>query len=123
MQVNQTSAEGLKREFTIVVPASDIEEKMSGRLTELGQQVTIPGFRPGKVPMPLLRKRFGEAVRGEVLEKTIQDATVKAITDNNIRPALEPKIEIVKADAGLSGHLVFQSRRLSRFVLGQRHRV
>lgn len=100
MQITLTNSEGLTRELRVVVPAADIETKLVGRLTEIGQTVTIPGFRPGKVPMLLLRKRFGEAIRGEVLEKTIQDATTSAITEHNFRPALQPKIELVTFEQG-----------------------
>ena len=73
MQVNETSAEGLKREFTVVVPSTDIESSVAVRLTEVGNSVSIPGFRPGKVPITLLKKRYGDAVKGEVLEKIILD--------------------------------------------------
>ena len=69
MQVTETSAVGLKREFTITVPANELEDRISRRLGEIGRSVRIPGFRPGKVPLPLLRKRYGPAVRHEVLEK------------------------------------------------------
>ena len=70
MQVTETSAEGLHREFTVKVPADDIENKLVSRLGEIGTTATIPGFRPGKVPAAILRKRYGEALRGEVLDKT-----------------------------------------------------
>ena len=100
MQFTQTSADGLKREYLISVPAADIEAKMNGRLNELSQSVTIPGFRPGKVPMGLLKKRFGDAVRGEILEATIQDTTQDAFTDEGIRPALQPKVDVVKFEDG-----------------------
>jgi trigger factor len=100
MQITLTNSEGLTRELRVVVPAADIETKLTGRLTEIAQTVQIPGFRPGKVPMPLLRKRFGDAVRGEVLERTIQDATSNAITEHKFRPALQPKIELVTFEQG-----------------------
>jgi trigger factor len=100
MQVTETSAEGLLREFKVIVPAGDIEERLVDRLTEIGQTVTIPGFRPGKIPMPLLRQRYGEAVRGEILEKTIQDSSQQALTEKGLRPALEPKVEIVEFTEG-----------------------
>lgn len=100
MQVTETSVEGLRREYTVVVPAAEIEDRVTGRLTELGNSVRVPGFRPGKVPIPLLRKRYGEAVRGEVLAETIQNGTEQAITDQGLRPALEPKIEIVTNEDG-----------------------
>ncbi len=55
MNVTETSAEGLKREYKITVPASEVEDKIARRLGEIGQAVRVPGFRPGKVPMALLR--------------------------------------------------------------------
>lgn len=101
MQVNETSAEGLKREYSVVVPANDIESTMVDRLTEIGNSVTIPGFRPGKVPIALLKKRYGDAVKGEVLQQTIQDSWQKALTDKGLRPAAEPKVEIVTFEDGV----------------------
>ena len=74
MQVTETSIEGLKRQFTFVIPANDVEAELIKRLDEIGKTVSIPGFRIGKVPFSLLKKRYGEAVRGEVLEKTIQES-------------------------------------------------
>ena len=65
MSVTETSAEALKREFKITVPASEVEDQVTRRLGEIGQSVCIPGFRPGKVPMTMLRQRYGPAVRGE----------------------------------------------------------
>ncbi len=100
MQITETNADGLKREYNIVVPAGDIEDKLVGRLTEIGQSINVPGFRPGKVPIAILKKRYGDSVRGEILEKTIQDATESALTDNELRPALQPKIEIVTFEDG-----------------------
>jgi trigger factor len=100
MQVTETSADGLKREFTITVPASDLEDEITRRLDELGRQVRLPGFRPGKVPMQILRKRFGLSVRGEVLQSTLQARSAEAISERNLRPALPPKVDIVSADEG-----------------------
>ena len=67
MQITETTAEGLKREFKVVIPAADIEQRVTSRLTEIGRSVRLPGFRPGKVPMTVLRSRYGSAVMGEVL--------------------------------------------------------
>src|SRR5260370_10617819 len=100
MNVTETSAEGLKREFKITVPATEVEERVSRRLGEIGQSVRIPGFRPGKVPMQLLRKRYGPAVRGEVLESTVQGSSAEAMREHNLRPALPPQVEIVSAAEG-----------------------
>jgi trigger factor len=100
MQVTETSAEGLKREFTITVPAGDLEAEITRRLGELGRQIRLPGFRPGKVPMQILRSRFGPSVRGEVLQNTLQTSSTEAITERNLRPALPPKVDIVSAAEG-----------------------
>ncbi len=100
MQVTETSAEGLKREFTVVVPVDDVEAKLVTRLGEIGATVSIPGFRPGKVPTALLRKRYGEAVRGEVLEQTINESWQQALTEEGLKPASEPKVEIVTFEEG-----------------------
>lgn len=100
MQVTETSAEGLKREFTITVPAGDLEAEITRRLGELGRQIRLPGFRPGKVPMQILRNRFGPSVRGEVLQNTLQTSSTEAISERNLRPALPPKVDIVSAGEG-----------------------
>ncbi|MHA1601340.1 MAG: trigger factor [Alphaproteobacteria bacterium] len=100
MQVTETSAEGLKREFKILISAKDIDEKMAGRLQELGQQVKVPGFRPGKVPLPVLKQRFGKSVMGEILERAVSDSSSQAMNERGLRPALQPKIEITAFDEG-----------------------
>jgi trigger factor len=100
MQITETNTDGLRREFRVVVASSDIEEKMQARLVEIGRSVRLPGFRPGKVPMQVLRKRYGPSVRGEVLERTVNDSSNQAIRERGLRPALQPKIEIVAFDEG-----------------------
>ncbi len=100
MQVIEKPADGLKRAFNVVVPTAAIEEKVNERLNEVGQQVRLPGFRPGKVPMNLLKKRFGEAVRGEILEKTIDESTQAALSEKALKPAVQPKVELVKFEEG-----------------------
>jgi len=81
MQITETNAEGLKREFTVTVASNDIEQKMQDRLSEIGRTIRLPGFRPGKVPMQLLRKRYGPSVMGEVLERTVSDSSNEAMRE------------------------------------------
>ena len=100
MQVTETSNEGLKREYTVVIPKEDIDGRMTERLTEVGTTVNVPGFRPGKVPLAILKKRFGDAVRGEILERTIQESIQQAIEEKELRPAMEPKIDLVTFEDG-----------------------
>ena len=100
MQVTELSAEGLKREYKVVVPADEIEGRISKRLDELRQTIRMPGFRPGKVPIGLLRKQYGRSVMGEVLEQAVNQGSQKAIADHELRPALRPKIEVTSFDEG-----------------------
>jgi trigger factor len=95
MQIIETNADGLKREFKIVVPAKEVQERIDGRLNELGRRIRLPGFRPGKVPLPLLKQRYGQSVRGEVLEQTVNDSSAKVISDRGLRAAGQPRIEIL----------------------------
>ncbi|MGB4100607.1 MAG: trigger factor [Alphaproteobacteria bacterium] len=94
MQVQELAANGLKREFKITVEQSEIEKNMLVRLEEIGRTARLDGFRPGKVPMPVLRKRYGEAVLGEVIEKTVGTTADKAISDRGLRTAMKPKVEM-----------------------------
>ncbi len=100
MQVTETSSEGLKREFTITLSAQDIDTKVDSRLAELAKTARIPGFRPGKIPAKLMKQRYGQAVLGEVLEKALQDSSQQALTERNITPALQPKVEVTKYEQG-----------------------
>jgi len=100
MQVTETTADGLKHEMTVVIAAADIESRVTDRLNEIGRTIRLPGFRPGKVPLTVLRKRYGPSVMGEVLERTVSDSSTEAMRERNLRPALQPKIEIVSFNEG-----------------------
>jgi trigger factor len=100
MQITETNAEGLKHEMTVVIAAADIERRVTDRLSEIGRTIRLPGFRPGKVPLTVLRKRYGPSVMGEVLERTVTDSSSEAIRERNLRPALQPKIEILSFNEG-----------------------
>jgi trigger factor len=96
MQVTETLSEGLKRGFTIVVPETELMGKREKRLAELGKTMQLPGFRPGKVPMSMVRKRYGDAVAAEVAEGAVNDASDRLLTERNLRPAMQPKLEVTK---------------------------
>ncbi|TVQ32786.1 MAG: trigger factor [Geminicoccaceae bacterium] len=100
MQVTEVSAEGLKRAYKVVVSASEIAERVDGRLAEIQKQAKMPGFRPGKVPLGLLKKQYGRSVLGEVVEQTVNAGSQKAIEEHNLKPALRPKIELTSFDEG-----------------------
>src|SRR5713226_4827936 len=92
MQVTETLAEGLKHEFQISVPASDLDAKADVRLVELKYKVRLNGFRPGKVPVSHLKKVYGRSVMAETIDQTIRDTNSQIFTERGFRLATEPKI-------------------------------
>lgn len=105
MSITETSADGLKREFKVVITAQDIEQKVTAKLGELRQTVQLPGFRPGKVPAGVVKQRYGGGVLAEVLEESIASSSRDVLSERNLRPALQPKIEVEKYEDG--GDLTF----------------
>ena len=97
MQVTETLSEGLKRGFTVTVPAAEIASKRDARLKEVAANLNLPGFRPGKVPVSLAKQRYGESVWAEVLEQTVSDALRNVFDERGIRPAGQPKVDLVSS--------------------------
>jgi trigger factor len=92
MQVTETLTEGLKHEFKISVPASDLDAKAGAKLIDLKDKVRLNGFRPGKVPVSHLKKVYGRSVMAETIDQTIRDTNTQIFTDRGFRLATEPKI-------------------------------
>ncbi|MBW7968899.1 trigger factor [Bradyrhizobium sp. BR 10289] len=92
MQVTETLSEGLKHEFKISVPASDLDAKAGAKLTDLKDKVRINGFRPGKVPVTHLKKVYGRSVMAETIDQTIRDTNTQLFSERGFRLATEPKI-------------------------------
>lgn len=95
MQVTETLSEGLKRGFTITIPAADLQAKQDARLKEVAAGLTLPGFRPGKVPVSVARQRYSAAVRAEVLEQTVSESLQSALEERGFRPAGQPQVDLV----------------------------
>lgn len=100
MQVTETLNEGLKRAFKVVVEAGEIDTKVNNRLAEIAPTLNLPGFRPGKVPPSLLKKRYGRSLLGEVLEQAVNETSQQALDERGYRPATQPQIEITQFDEG-----------------------
>ena len=98
MLVTETLSEGLKRAFSVVVPAADVAERRAKRLAELARTVNLPGFRPGKVPMSVITKRFAGGVMAEVLEESVNKATSDLLDERGLRAANQPQVDLVKAE-------------------------
>ena len=92
MQVTETLAEGLKHEFQISVPASDLDAKADAKLVDLKDKVRLNGFRPGKVPVSHLKKVYGRSVMAETIDQTIRDTNSQIFTERGFRLATEPKV-------------------------------
>src|SRR6516164_2075749 len=105
MQVTETLSQGLKREYDISLPASDLADKLNGQLAELKAKVRINGFRPGKVPVEHLRKVYGKSVMADVVQEAIAAANKKIVDDNRLRLAREPKIELPADKAAIDAAL------------------
>jgi trigger factor len=90
----ETQNEGLKRAFMLTIPAEDIEARVEKEVKRIAPQVRMPGFRPGKVPPNLIRKMHGEALRGDALQGAVQDGVQQLLSEQNIRPALQPQVEL-----------------------------
>lgn len=100
MQVKEIKSEGLLRELEVTVPTAEINKKTDERLLHYGKTIKQPGFRPGHVPLPILKQRYGRSVLGEVLEQAVNDSTRKVLTEKGLRPALQPKIEVKSFEEG-----------------------
>ena len=100
MQIDQLKEDGLRREFKVIYAAEEVEVKVNERLSEVGRKIRMPGFRPGKAPLGLLKKLHGKAILGEVLDQLVQEGSDAVISEKDLRPALRPNVEILSFDDG-----------------------
>ena len=94
MQVTETLTEGLKREFTVVVPAAELDDRLLNRLNTLKDEVRIKGFRPGKVPVSHLRRLFGKSAMAEIVQNVISEVARTTLTERNERAAMQPDFKL-----------------------------
>lgn len=95
MQVTVESSGGLQRRLTVQVPADEVRGKIDARLREIGKTARLKGFRPGRIPMTVLKQRYGAGVKNEVLGQTMQSSLYEAIQQEALKPAGNPIIETV----------------------------
>ncbi len=94
MKVTVDSKKGLKTNLKVFVDKKTIDERIVLRLNELSKTINMKGFRPGKVPVDVIKKQFGKAVYGEVLEKLLKETSTKAIEEKKIKVAGQPKLDL-----------------------------
>ena len=94
MQIKELKKKGLEREFKILVPSKDVTEKLNVSLLEISKDVEIEGFRKGKVPLDIVKQRFGQNALNKTLDELIQTTSNEVIKKNNLRLALKPKVDV-----------------------------
>ena len=95
MQITEDSSEGLRREYTIVVPRADLEERLETKLAELAKSQRVPGFRPGKLPLAVARQRWGRQLHPEIVNEVLEAAIGELMDEREIRPADTPSVDVV----------------------------
>lgn len=106
MKITPMTQEGLLRSFSVIVPANEIEKQSEQELASLSHKVKIPGFRAGKIPMSVLKQRYGKDVMGDVVNNVVNNATRDLVAKEKLRPALQPDIKITEFVEG--GDLSFE---------------
>ena len=94
MKIEVQSKKGLRTVLSVVVDKKTIQNKMDERLNELQKEVTLKGFRTGKVPSSVIKNQFGKSIYGEVIDKILRETSAKAIEEKKIKIAGQPKIDL-----------------------------
>ena len=94
MQITETVNQDLRREYKIVIPANDLDKRLSGKIEEMKPRMNLKGFRPGKAPASHLKKTFGKQMMGEIVEAAVSESSQQAVKDNNLKPAFPPRIDL-----------------------------
>jgi trigger factor len=95
MQITETVSDGLRREYKVVIPAVDLDERLTGRIEEMKPRVHLKGFRPGKAPVSFLKKTYGKSMMGEIVQDAVNESSEKAVKDNALKPAFPPRVDLV----------------------------
>jgi len=98
MQVSVENTTGLERRLTVQIPGQEIQVKVDSKLRELSKTVRIKGFRPGRVPITVVKQRYGKQVRQDILNETMQEGLQQAIQDEDLRPASRPRLDAEPED-------------------------
>lgn len=97
MQITETRSEPLRREYSVLVPAKDLDDKLTGRLTEMQPKVHLKGFRPGKAPVSFLKKTYGKSLMGEIVNAAINETSEKLLKEKELKPATTPRVDFKSA--------------------------
>jgi len=117
MKVEVQSKKGLRTILSIIVDKNTIQKKMSERLNALQKEVSLKGFRPGKVPSSVIRSQFGKSIYGEVIDKILKETSTQAISEKKIKVAGQPKIDLKTFGEGKDLNYELQIDALPEIIL------
>ncbi len=100
MRIAETLNEGLKREYSVTIPAKDLNAKIDAQVANVAKQIRMPGFRPGKVPLNLVKKMHGASLRQEALQEALNDGIQQVIAEQKLRPAMQPQVDVESIEEG-----------------------
>ena len=100
MRIAETLNEGLKREYSVTIGADELAAKVDAQLATVAKQIRMPGFRPGKVPLNLVKKMHGAALRNDALQEAVNEGVQQVVTEHALRPAMQPRVEMASAEEG-----------------------
>ena len=95
MQITETLAEPLRREFTIVVDVKDLDERLTGRVAQMQPKIHMKGFRPGKAPVSFLKKAYRKSLMGEIVNEAINNSSEQVLKEKSLKPATTPRVDFV----------------------------
>ena len=123
MKVTVENKKGLEKDLKVFIDKKTITTQLDEKYEEIRKDVVIKGFRPGKVPTEILKRQFGKAVYGEVLDKLLKETTTKALEDNKIKPAGQPKIDLKTFGEGKDLEYVISVTELPNVKLGSLEKI
>lgn len=118
MKVTEQKAEGLNKKYQVVIENKDFEEKVDKKLNQVAKNVKLPGFRPGKAPKEMLKQKYRASVMGEALDEIVRESADKIVKDNNLKLAMQPKINITKFDEGKDIEFELDAETLPEIKIG-----
>ncbi len=118
MKVTVENKKGLEKDLKVFIDKKTIKTQLEEKYEEIRKDVVIKGFRPGKVPTEILKRQFGKAVYGEVIDKLLKETTTKALEENKIKPAGQPKIDLKTFGEGKDLEYIISVTELPNIKLG-----
>ena len=94
MKITVENKKNLEKNLKVLIDKSTISKELEQRFEQIKKDIVLKGFRPGKVPTDIIKKQFGKAVYGEVIDKILKESSAKALEEKKVRPALQPKIDL-----------------------------